>query len=86
MAARRAIGIAVHQRLVALNQALGVTHHMRFAHLVLHAHLISDRLEAIGIIGDKNLSVNTPGNRLNPRFEGLNILRRSAHQWSGPAH
>jgi hypothetical protein len=47
---------------------------MRFAHLVLHAHLVSHGLEAIGIIGDQHLGSHALGNRLNPIFELLDIL------------
>ena len=48
---------------------------MGFTHLMLHAHLIGDRLEAIGIIGDQHLSSHTLGDRLNPVFERLAIFR-----------
>ena len=68
------IGIFGHQRLVALNQGLGVAQHMRFTDLVLHPHLIGDRLEAIGIIRDQHLGSHALGNGLNPLFERLAIF------------
>src|SRR5258708_39986584 len=62
-----------YQRLAAFNQRLGVTQHMRFTDLVLHAYLVSDRLEAIGIIGNQHSRSHTLGDRLNPLFERLAI-------------
>ena len=47
---------------------------MCFTDLVLHAHLIGDRIFAIGIIADQHLSAHTRGNRLNPGFECLAIF------------
>ena len=48
---------------------------MRFTDLMLHAHLIGDRIFAIGIIGDQHRGSHTLGNRLNPLFERLAIFR-----------
>ncbi len=48
---------------------------MRFTDLVLHAYLVSDRLEAIGIIGNQHSRSHTLGDRLNPLFERLAIFR-----------
>ena len=68
------IGIFGHQRLVALNQGLGIAQHMCFTDLMLHAHLIGDRLEAIGIIAHQDSGSHTLGDGLNPLFERLGIF------------
>jgi hypothetical protein len=47
---------------------------MRFTDLVLHAHLISNGLEAIGIIGHQHLGSHTLSNGLDPLGERLAIF------------
>jgi hypothetical protein len=69
-----AISIFGHQRLLALKQVLGVAHHMRFTHLMMHAYLISPRLEAVGIIGDQDRRSHALGKWLNPVLKRLHIL------------
>ncbi len=64
--AQRAISIFGHQRLVAESYGLGIAEHMRFTDLVLHAYLIGDRLEPIGIIADQDSGSHTRGDGLNP--------------------
>jgi hypothetical protein len=49
---------------------------MTFAPLVQQSQLISDRLEAIGIIAHEHLGSHTGRNGVDPRFEGGSILCR----------
>lgn len=69
------IRIFGHQGLVAFNQGLSIAQHMRFTDLVLHAHLISHRFEAISIIGDQYLSSYARGDRQSLVLKRLDILR-----------
>ena len=47
---------------------------MRFADLMLRAHLIGNRFEAIGIIADQHLGSHTLSNRLNPLLKCFDIF------------
>jgi hypothetical protein len=61
--------------LIALKQGLSGALDRRLTDLVLHTHLVSDRLEAIGIIGDQHRGSHTLGNRLDPVLERFAIFR-----------
>ncbi len=47
---------------------------MCFTDLMLHTHLISDRIFAIGIIGDQHSRSHTLGDRLDPLGERLTLF------------
>src|SRR5207247_1678843 len=71
---KRAISISGYQRLVALNQRLGVTKHMRFTDLMLYSHRVRHGLEPISVVGDQHRRSHTLGNWLNPVLERLGIF------------
>jgi hypothetical protein len=49
---------------------------MGFTDLMLHAHFIGNGIFAIGIITDQYKGAHTPGDRLNPLRERLDIFGR----------